>query len=173
MLRLAATRKFKPVVSAARLIQAQPAARRFVSSNSHGNGAHDNEHHDEKQPEFEEEGFNSPLWKYSIGAIGVLYLISVYDDYIERSGRVHPLTMFYASIMTDKVKNRQIFSEYQQEVARVAEYNILAWEDDLIDAESAPIEVPYFRQTAKWGKPVGSNVSVDVPEGKSRTAVKE
>ncbi|KAJ2078274.1 hypothetical protein H4R24_004582 [Coemansia sp. RSA 988] len=173
MLRLATTRGFKPVVSAARLLQTQPVARRFASSDNHGSGVHDKEHHSEKQPEFEEEGFNSPLWKYSIGAIGVLYLVSVYDDYIERSGRVHPLTMFYASIMTDKVKNRQIFSEYQKEVARVAEYNVLAWEDDLIDAESAPIEVPYFRHAAKWGNPVGANVKVDVPEAKSRTAVKE
>ncbi|KAJ2614106.1 hypothetical protein H4S08_001884 [Coemansia sp. RSA 1365] len=173
MLRLASTRRFKPIVSAARLAQAQPVIRRFASSDSHGSEAHGNEHHSEKQPEFEEEGFNSPLWKYSIGAIGVVYLMGVYNDYIERSGRVHPLTMFYASIMTDKVKNRQIFSEYQKEVARVAEYNILAWEDDLIDAESAPIEVPYFRHTAKWGRPVGGNVNVEVPKAKSHTAAKE
>ncbi|KAJ2746338.1 hypothetical protein GGI20_001460 [Coemansia sp. BCRC 34301] len=164
MLRLAARTIRAP---AARLAQSQLPTRRFASHDS-------NDHHDEHKANehhvFEEEGFNSPLWKYSIGAIGVLYLIGKYDDYIERSGRVHPLTMFYASIMTDKAKNRQVFSEYQKAVAKEAEFNILQWEEKP-DMAGSMNSAEYYKRGAKWGTPVGTQV--DMTGAKHRTPIKE
>ncbi|KAJ1720375.1 hypothetical protein LPJ61_006171 [Coemansia biformis] len=93
-----------------------------------------------------------------------------YNDYIEESGRVHPLTLFYASIMTDKEANKRIFSEYQKEVAKMAEYNILKWENNRDTAKSLNDAV-YHKRTAKWGRPVGTEVDMSV--AKHRTPVRD
>ncbi|KAJ2009488.1 hypothetical protein GGI04_000398 [Coemansia thaxteri] len=156
------------IATGARLAQAQGAARRFAS---HDSNHHDDGHKaDSHQQVFEEEGFKSPLWKYTGGAIGVLFLIGMYDDYVERSGRVHPLTLFYASIMTDKAANRRIFSEYQAEVAKQAEFNILQWEDKL-DRPTSMDAAVYYKRGAKWGTAVGT--SVDMSAAERRTPIKE
>ncbi|KAJ2489695.1 hypothetical protein IWW37_003752 [Coemansia sp. RSA 2050] len=163
MLGLVATRTIRaPIV---RLARSQLPTRRFASQNSH----HD-EHKSEETPEFEEENFGSPMWKYTIGVIGILYLIGMYDDHIEKSGRVHPMTKFYASIMTDRVENRRIFSEYQKDVARIAEFNILQWEEkpDVVGSMST---AEYYKRGAKWGTPVG--IQVDMSGAKHRTPIKE
>ncbi|KAJ2848168.1 hypothetical protein IWW36_003457 [Coemansia brasiliensis] len=160
MFRIAAIRTARPAVLS--LARPQIAARRFASTESH---------HDEKEPEFEEEGFNSPMWKYSLGAVGVLFLMGKYDDYIEKSGRVHPLTKFYASIMTDKEANRRVFTEYQQEVAKYAEFNILQWEEYNSDVVRAFDNSVYYKRTANWGTPVGTHVDMSV--AKDRMPVKE
>ncbi|KAJ1962187.1 hypothetical protein GGI12_002797 [Dipsacomyces acuminosporus] len=162
MLRTAATRVARP--TATRLAHAQIAARRFASNDSH------HEHKGEEQHVFEEEGFNSPLWKYSIGAIGALYLISKYDAYVEESGRVHPLTKFFASIMTDKEENKRIFSDYQKAVAKRAEFNILQWEEKRDTVTSMDTAV-YYKRSANWGTAVGTEV--DMSAAKRRTPIKE
>ncbi|KAI8319636.1 hypothetical protein GQ54DRAFT_329550 [Martensiomyces pterosporus] len=162
MLRATATKALRP--ASMRLAQAQIAARRFASSDSHG------EHKSEEHHVFEEEGFSSPLWKYSIGAIGAFYLISKYDAYVEESGRVHPVTKFFASIMTDKEENKRIFSEYQKEVAKRAEFNILQWEEKKDTVSSLDTAV-YYKRTAKWGTAVGTEV--DMSGAKHRTPIKE
>ncbi|KAJ2812778.1 hypothetical protein H4S07_001158 [Coemansia furcata] len=164
MLRLAAARTIRAPIC--RLTQGQIPARRLASHDSH----HQDEHKSEEPTVFEEEDFSSPMWKYTIGGIGILYLISKYDDYIEKSGRVHPLTMFYASIMTDKVKNRLIFSEYQKEVAKIAEFNILQWEEKP-DMVASMTTAEYYKRGAKWGTPVG--IQVDMSGAKHRTPIKE
>ncbi|KAJ1827150.1 hypothetical protein LPJ56_001817 [Coemansia sp. RSA 2599] len=110
------------------------------------------------------------MWKYTLGAIGGCYLISKYDDYVEKSGRVHPLTKFYASIMTDKVENRRVFSEYQKDVAKRAEFNILHWEEKRHIARSMDT-ASYNKREAKWGTPVGAEV--DMPGAKKHASIKE
>ncbi|KAJ2333971.1 hypothetical protein GGI00_002075 [Coemansia sp. RSA 2681] len=166
MLRLAAAARTIRV-PAVRLSQSQLPTRRFASHDSHD---HHDGHKAEEHHVFEEEGFNSPLWKYTIGAIGVFYLVGKYDDYIEKSERVHPLTMFYASIMTDKVKNRLIFSEYQKEVAKVAEFNILQWEEKP-DMVASMTTAEYYKRGAKWGTALGTQV--DMSGAQHRTPIKE
>ncbi|KAJ2720940.1 hypothetical protein GGI07_004290 [Coemansia sp. Benny D115] len=174
MLRIA-TKAVRPALTAKPALYSATStavARRHSSHDSHNHG-HEHDHGHKAAEEhhvFEEEGFNSPWWKYSIGAIGVLYLMSKYDDYIERSGKVHPLTKFYASIMTDRAENRRIFSEYQKDVAKVAEYNILQWEEKATTAGAMESAV-YYKRQAKWGSPVGT--SVDMSSASHRTPVKE
>ncbi|KAJ2021936.1 hypothetical protein IWW39_004967 [Coemansia spiralis] len=163
MLGLVTTRAIRaPIV---RLAQSQLPARRFASQN----GFHDKPK-PEETPEFDEENFSSPMWKYTIGVIGVLYLIGLYDDHIEKSGRVHPMTKFYASIMTDRVENRRIFSEYQKDVAKAAEFNILQWEEKPDQVGSMDTAI-YHKRGAKWGTPVG--IQVDMSGAKDRTPIKE
>ncbi|KAJ2302030.1 hypothetical protein IWW55_003616 [Coemansia sp. RSA 2706] len=149
-----------------RLAQTPAAARRFASSDSRPASQPD-----EKEPEFEEEGFNSPMWKYSLGAIGLMFLMGKYDDYVEQSGRVHPLTKFYASIMSDKEANRRVFTAYQQEVAKVAEFNIFQWEEYNSDVVRALDNAVYYKRSANWGTPVGSQVDMSGAHG--RTPVRE
>ncbi|KAJ2043237.1 hypothetical protein GGI03_006186 [Coemansia sp. RSA 2337] len=167
MLGLLAARSIRaPVI---RLAQGRLSARRFASNDSH----HDDDHHHKAEEEnyvFEEEDFSNPLWKYAIGGIGLFYLIGKYDDYIEKSGRVHPMTMFYASIMTDKAENRRIFTEYQKEVAKVAEFNILQWEEKP-DMVASMNTAEYYKRGAKWGTPIG--IQVDMSGAKHRTPIKE
>ncbi|KAJ2821817.1 hypothetical protein IWW50_004478 [Coemansia erecta] len=166
MLRIAASRTARPAgamlaqtrVSATTLARTQVVTRRFASTDNHNK--------DEKEPEFEEEGFGSPWWKYTLGAIGVLFLMGKYDDYIEESGQVHPLTKFYASIMTDKYANKKVFKEYQQEVARVAEFNILQWEEYNSDTVRAFDNSVYQKRTSHWGTPVGSEVDMSAAEAR-------
>lgn len=141
----------------AKKMQALP--RRFASQNSHPSK-------NEEVHKFEDEGFKSPWWKYTLGAIGIFYLMGKYDDYLEKNGRVHPLTKFYASIMTDKVANRRIFTEYQKEVAKMAEFNILQWEEKREQVTSME-DVGYQVRTAKWGAPVGSSNAPIAPSKES------
>ncbi|KAJ1901467.1 hypothetical protein LPJ66_000749 [Kickxella alabastrina] len=163
MLRITATKAIRPATIRAALTQTQVVARRQSSHDSH-------DHHAEEHHKFEEENFSSPLWKYSLGAIGVFYLIGKYDDYIEQSGRVHPMTRLYSTIMTDKVENRRIFSEYQKDVAKAAEFNIMQWEEKRILAGSMDNAV-YYKRSAKWGAPVGTQIDMEAAKG--RTPVKE
>ncbi|KAJ2777873.1 hypothetical protein GGI15_004367 [Coemansia interrupta] len=166
MLRIAATKTARSATT--RMALTQTSARRHSSHDSHD---HHSEHGSAQEHHtFEEEGFNSPLWKYSIGAIGAFYLIGKYDDYVEKSGRVHPLTKLYASIMTDKADNRRIFSEYQAEVAKKAEFNILQWEEKRHFA-GAMDTATYHKRSAKWGVPVGTEV--DMSGAKNSTPIKE
>ncbi|KAJ2280197.1 hypothetical protein GGH19_002348 [Coemansia sp. RSA 1807] len=162
MLRIVASRTARP--AAVTLARTQVVARRFASSESEN-------HHDEKEPEFEEEGFNSPWWKYSLCGLGALILMGKYNDYIEESGRVHPLTKFYASIMTDKEANKRVFSEYQKEVAKVAEFNVLQWEEYNSDVVRAFDNAVYYKRTALWGTPVGTEV--DMTNAKDRMPVRD
>ncbi|KAJ1663120.1 hypothetical protein IW140_005329 [Coemansia sp. RSA 1813] len=160
MFRSTAARSIRPTVS--RLAQTQTAARRFASSEN-------NSHHDKNKEEeyvFDEENFSSPMWKYSLGVIGVLFLMGRYDDYIEKSGRVHPLTKFYASIMSDEAENRDRFREHSKEVAKQAEFNILQWEEKR-NVESVLDDVVYYKRTAEWGTPVGTSVDMSAAEDRS------
>ncbi|KAJ1907224.1 hypothetical protein LPJ81_000895 [Coemansia sp. IMI 209127] len=161
MFRIIATRSLRPTVS--RLAQTQTAARRFASSENSNQLESKEKHAKEEEHVFEEENFGSPLWKYSLGIIGILYLMGMYDDYIEKSGRVHPMTMFYASILNDGVEDRKLYKEHMKEVAKQAEFNILQWEEkrDLVSTLDSAV---YFKRTAEWGTPIGT--SVDVTAGK-------
>ncbi|KAJ1788610.1 hypothetical protein LPJ62_002800, partial [Coemansia sp. RSA 2167] len=87
------------------------------------------------------------------------------------SGRVHPLTKFYASIMTDKEANKRVFSEYQKEVAKVAEFNVLQWEEYNSDVVRAFDNAVYYKRTALWGTPVGTEV--DMTNAKDRMPVRD
>ncbi|KAI9500448.1 hypothetical protein GGI25_006183 [Coemansia spiralis] len=164
MFRITAAKAIRPAFT--RLCKPQTAvARRFES--------HDSKHSEskaEKEYVFEEEGFNSPLWKYSLGAIGVLYLISIYDDHIEKSGRVHPITLFLASIMPDKVENSRMFREHEREIAKIAQFNVLQWEEKQ-NILNPVRDAAYQQRTAKWGTPIGT--TVDVTASKDSTPVKE
>ncbi|KAJ2701492.1 hypothetical protein FB645_004638 [Coemansia sp. IMI 203386] len=167
MLRTAATKAARPATTRVAMAQTQVVARRHSSHDSHD---HHNEHGAQEHQTFEEEGFNSPMWKYTLGAIGGCYLISKYDDYVEKSGKVHPLTKFYASIMTDKAENRRVFSEYQKDVAKKAEFNILHWEEKRHIARAMD-SAAYYKRDAKWGTPVGAQV--DMSDAKKQTPIKE
>ncbi|KAJ2775122.1 hypothetical protein IWQ56_000236 [Coemansia nantahalensis] len=174
MLRTTATRAVR-TAAAAHLARAQTAAprhiaQRFASTDNHHH--HDGHHdaHGEEQPVFDEEDFSSPVWKYALGSIGVIYLMGKYNDYIEESGRVHPLTLFYASIMTDKEANKRIFSAYQKDVARLAEYTMLKGESHRETARALDDAV-YYKRTARWGHPVGTEV--DMSHAKHRMPVRD
>ncbi|KAJ1939073.1 hypothetical protein FBU59_004242 [Linderina macrospora] len=159
MLRATATKSLRSV-TAARLAS---APRRFASTESH----HE-EHKSDSQTA--DEGFTSPVWKYTLGAIAGLYVVSKYDDYVEKSGRVHPITKLIASSMPDPVANKQTFKEYQQDVAKRAEFNILQWEEKAQEVSSMDTVI-YQKRQATWGTPVGTKV--DMSAVGHRTNIRE
>ncbi|KAJ2512727.1 hypothetical protein H4217_006730 [Coemansia sp. RSA 1939] len=173
MFRIITARSARPMTL--RLAQTQTAARRFASDDSnktHGaleEGKHNKEEGKEEYV-FEEEGFGSPIWKYTLGGLAALYLLGQYDDYIERTGRVHPLKRFFANSMNDVMRDRRVFAEHEREVAKQAEFNILQREEKRT-IESTLDEAVYFKRTANWGVPVGT--SVDMSVAKDRTPIKE
>ncbi|KAJ2554163.1 hypothetical protein EV175_002682 [Coemansia sp. RSA 1933] len=189
MFRIAAARSLRPTVP--RLAHAQTAARRFASSEGSNHLEQKKEKEEvvvkaeakeevvaakaeEKEEEwvFEEENFGSPLWKYALGVIGFLYLLGQYDDYVERSGRVHPMTKFYSKIMSNIDEDREFFREHLKKVARQAEFNMLQWEEKR-DLKSTLDSAVYFKRTAEWGTPVGSSVNVSVLKTPTTPPVKE
>ncbi|KAJ2779789.1 hypothetical protein H4R18_003817 [Coemansia javaensis] len=161
MLRTTAVRK--TAAAAARRL----GARRLASTG--GDKDHHHHHHD-AEPKFEEENFGAPIWKYALGAVGALYLMGKYNDHVEASGQVHPLTKFYASIMTDKEENRRVFSEYQRDVALEAEYTMLMSEEHR-DTSQAFDDAVYYKRTSPWGRAVGTDV--DMSNARRRMPVKD
>ncbi|KAJ2076719.1 hypothetical protein GGI09_008359, partial [Coemansia sp. S100] len=59
---------------------------------------------------------------------------------------------------------------YQKEVAKVAEFNILQWEEKP-DMVASMNTAEYYKRGAKWGTPIG--IQVDMSGAKHRTPIKE